>query len=301
MDKGYRYIYGQIFKYRDWFENLWNGLLDFGVTISTVKLLKDCNDIGMIGAKNLIVADQVHKKEFVKEWCKKLGLTISNDYRYVAGTCFAARAKLLIPLQNMKFGIDDFNTTRRGDFSLAHALERIMCGIVENQGFKIFGNEVRHKTYPNELRRERENSSLILLENCDFKIDYDFFYKSLESRQLRSFEIKYVRVGDIKRKWIDGMIYSLDQCSPYKYLNGDIGSYENYCNINEEKTGFRNSKDRFDNLIKSMKVKFDEKFIPVLNDQLIVMDGQHRLCFLLNKYGHDYMAKCLVLSFLKRD
>ena len=206
VDKGYRYIYGQIFKYRDWFENLWNGLLDFGVTISTVKLLKDCNDIGMIGAKNLIVADPVHKKEFVKEWCKKLGLTISNDYRYVAGTCFAARAKLLIPLQNMKFGIDDFNTTRRGDFSLAHALERIMCGIVENQGFKIFGNEVRHKTYPNELRRERENSSLILLENRDFKIDYDFFYKSLESRQLRSFEIKYVRVGDIKRKWIDGMI-----------------------------------------------------------------------------------------------
>ena len=34
VDKGYRYIYGQIFKYRDWFENLWNGLLDFGVTIS---------------------------------------------------------------------------------------------------------------------------------------------------------------------------------------------------------------------------------------------------------------------------
>ena len=246
------FIYHQIFKNRDWFENLYNGLFGILKTDNTIKLLTNHNDIGLVAAENLIVSDPLHKQSFTLDISKTLNIDLSENYNYVCGTCFAIRSSLLKQIKNLGISIKDFEKTERGVFSLAHAMERIVCAVVEKQGYKLFGNKTKRNEYNDELEKFEQLNSERLLYDKRFKIDYDFFYRFLELRQIDSYEIVDIRLCDIKRKF-NNKIFRLDEVSPFKFLNGDREAYKQYCNLNKKLSVFDNmSIDRYEKLCTSL-------------------------------------------------
>lgn len=289
------YVYNQIFKYADWFYNLYNGILG---PASVHKAINAFNNekIGLVAAKNLIIEDPKHKQFFTHTIADKLKIKIKEHYKYVAGSCFALRASCLQKIQNLKLKIDDFEITTRGVFSLAHAMERIVCATVETQGYQEYGIYTRHRKYAKEVRRANKKNSIRLLDDKRFRLDYEFFYHDLEMLKIRNYDIIEIALKDIYRMW-DGKKYHLDECSPYAYLNGDTKRYKKYCDTNKATKPYDMSTKRFNDLITSIeKNGFDKKQIPVINGRdFTIWDGQHRCCILLKKYGPDYKIKVLAL------
>ena len=285
------FMYDQLFKREDWFLNLYDGILGGRTVHETVAVLMR-GVAGLVAAENLIVRDPSHKREFVRRFCEERGLPFTEDYRFVAGTCFAVQAERLRPLQALGLRLDDFADTVRGEFSLAHALERWMC-FAAADGMR--GNVVIRNTYPEEARRSRETSVYPLLEDPRFDLDPEFVYRALEFREIGGYEVAEVRLGDIRRVWHDNRLLTLEDCAPYLYLEGDGERYDRYCRENSAMSAFRMSRDRFDRLVKSME-NYDPRKMPVVfGMRNIVLDGQHRSCVLLKRFGPDHVIRVVRL------
>jgi len=116
------------------------------------------------------------------------------------------------------------------------------------------------------------------------------------------FALIRIKVGDIKRRWGD-KVYSLTECSPYKYLETrDEKIYQKYIqkHIN---LGLANVNTAWDiqsflKLEKSIqKNGYDPtKSVIVVNQDNIILDGQHRSCLLLYQYGKDYEIPVIQVS-----
>lgn len=287
------YIYDQVFKWADWFFNLYDGVLNGRTTHRDIDALLD-NRVDLVAADNLIVKDPKHKQSFVRTFCEQRGLPYVENYRFVAGTCFAVRAEALKPLQALNLGIEDFADTVRGEFSLAHSLERWMCFAANG---RIQGNVVVHNEYPEEVEKLARTSAIRLLDDPCFKLDYEFFYRVLEMRRIRSYSVVALRLGDICRRWVDGKLYPLSECAPYKYLNGDRAAYDAYCAQNRELSGFEMSVARFDRLKEDM-IEYDQLSMPVVHGKAnLLLDGQHRSCILLDRHGPDHVISVLRLEY----
>ena len=284
------YMYGQLFKLSDWFFNLFDGVLGGYAVHEAVHALASGRKHDIAAAGNLIVKDPKYKVAFVREWCGKRGLKFHEGYRFVAGTCFAARAEMMKPLQRLNLSASDFEGAVPGTFSLAHFLERYMCFVEEGRMFPI---EVRHPAYESERAHEAAVCSVRLLDDPRFKLDYEFFYKVLEPMRIWRYDVVRIRLGDIKRYWYDGRVYPLSECAPYKYLNGDGAAYDEYCRANEAQTGFAMTRGRFESLRADM-AEYDPLMMPVVQGSCnILLDGQHRSCILLKKYGPDHEISVL--------
>ncbi len=278
------FIYGQVFKYSDWFFNLFDGVLGGLVVHELIDSLKG-GRCKLAAASNLIVADPPHKQRFVKAFCAERGIEYVEDYVFVAGTCFAASADVFKPLKAMGLTEDDFAPAERGVFSAAHALERTMCFPAKGACKGFF---VNRNMYPRITESCRGKSALRLLDDPRFVLDDDFFYRVLETRRVRSYEVVRMRLGDIQRRRNDGTICALSECEPFRYLKGDTDSYEAYCSDNLNATGFRMSTDRFEKLRNDMET-FDPRHMPVVRGaENIIIDGQHRSCILLDRFGPDH-------------
>lgn len=282
------YIYDQVFKRADWFLNLYEGVLGGGVVHGVVGSLMS-GEASLCAAENLIVRDPKHKRFFMRRFCEERHLAYDEGYRFVAGTCFAIRAEALKPLKALGLALGDFVDTVRGEFSLAHAIERWMCFAA---GGRMKGIPVGHPVYPEEAAWFASRSAIRLLDDSRFELDYDFFHRSLEMLPIRDYEVAEVRLGDIRRIWTDQRAYSLDRLPPYRYIEGDVAGYENYCRENAE-TGFLMSRGRFDALRESM-ADYDERRMPVvIGEGNFLMDGQHRSCILMKRFGSDHRIKVL--------
>ncbi|MBR3502358.1 MAG: hypothetical protein IKO06_05585 [Alphaproteobacteria bacterium] len=297
IERPFIYIYNQIFKYTDWFANLYKAILGEFSVHHAINILSKNTNIGIVAAENLIVEDPIHKKYFTQQIAKYLDLRIPDNYHYVAGSCFVIKSDLLNYVKKLNLTIKDFEKTSRGEFSFAHAMERIMFACIEDGNEKMYGISVRHPMYKSEVQKYEKISSLRLLKDKSFDLNYEFFYKCLEGKNIKSYEIKAMKLKEIKRNWF-GKIYSLTQCSPYKYLKGDKLRYEKYTKINAELTSFKMSTERFDALIKSIeKNGFNTRYLPVVNaNDNSIMDGLHRCSYLLNKYGENHKVKVLYLK-----
>ncbi len=107
-------------------------------------------------------------------------------------------------------------------------------------------------------------------------------------------EIVHVPLKDLRREW-DGKLYDLTECSQFKYLQTkDKSIYENYIQKHIDRgilpADADKSTSKFDALIKSMdETGYDpSKCVIVLRRDNVLLDGQHRACILLDKYGGDY-------------
>lgn len=295
------YIYGQFFKRRDWFLNLFEGCIGAFTVHKTIEMFSCNPNIGIVAAKNLIVDDPKHKKNMTLQRMHALGLQEPTTYRYVAGTCFAAKACLLEPIKRLGLSASDFMQNSRG-FSLAHRMERIICLVALQDGYIAVGNSVLslrrfiHSLSLHAWMRKRYSATKVLHDLQD-RLDDEFFWFSLENRLIKKCEIVNLPIKNIKRKWLDNII-PIKECAPYRYLvTGDAAVYEEYAAVNEKR--FENvpqmSIDRFNQLIKSIsRSDFDgtSKLI-VVNEDNVIMDGQHRCCYLLYKYGENYQVPVL--------
>ena len=279
------FIYGQIFKYSDWFFNLFDGIVGGRTVHRAVDML--CNEgVKLTAAENLIVHDPPHKEAMVREFCEKRGLPFREHYAFVAGTCFAVRAEALEPLQSLALTEEDFPPTVRGVFSLAHLLERWVCFAA---GDAIRGIPVPHPTYDRELEERRKLSPLRMLEDPRFTLDNEFFYHALETNIVAGYEVVRMKLKDIRRRKLNGTICPLSDCEPFRYLNGDAEGYRDYCRENRNVSGYEMSPERFDALRESMEHNYDPKRMPVVQGpDFIIRDGQHRCCVLLHKYGPEH-------------
>lgn len=283
------YIYGQLFKKTDWFFNLFNGVLGGCAVHECIDLLMN-GGAQIVAAENLIVGDPPHKQFFMRRFCEERGLEFREGYKFVAGTCFAARSETLKPLKALGLSGDDFAAARAGDFSLAHAIERWMCFAAEGA---MKGIPVPHPEYRSERAAIASKSALRMLSDNRFKLDYDFFYRVLEMRPVSRYRVVPVKLGELTRYWYDGKLYPLEKCPPYRYLCGDRQAYEEYCLQNRTLTGFDMSPERFEALCASM-AEYDPKSMPVVfGPRNIIQDGQHRSCILLKKFGPEHMINVL--------
>lgn len=296
------YIYNQYFEKNDWFRYLYEGILGAYTVHKTIDILTSDNDYGLVAADNLIVKDPIHKRHLLSQYVSKLRLKYdTSDYEYVAGTCFALRSELADNIKRLNLSIDDFDDSARGKFSFAHAMERIICMDVTTQGYKFFGNKVCLLRQKKDMRLGKpfiNTSSLRLLEDERFSLDDEFFYRSLEHRMIKYWEIINIPLNTIIRKWFDGICYPLTECAPYKYLKGDTKTYDEYCKYHHDNNLPDMTRARFDKLINSIKNDgYNPKNIIVINQSNILLDGQHRACCLMHLYGEDYTADVLKIHF----
>lgn len=295
------FVYNQLFKYRDWFENLFNGLFGICRTGKVIDLLTDASTkAGLVAADNLIIVDPKHKQHFCKATADKLGLELKPGYRFVAGSCFAVRAHLLKQVQALRIKINDFSPAVRGKFSFAHAMERLVCTVVESQGYEFAGLNVRSRhRYKQEVEKLLKTSPLRLLDDPRICLDDEYFYTFLEMRPIHKYEIVQIALGDIKRRW-KGKLYRLWEVSPYKYLDGETEVYQNYCEVNRKESpdSPQMSVERYEALRHSIQENdFDERCMPVVDRLNCILDGQHRSCLLLHKYGREHLVTVLRLYF----
>ena len=296
ISRKFIYIYDQIFKYKDWFYNLFDGILGAFSVHRAINAFSQDKKIGIVASKNLIVQDPEHKRDLTRQFTNKYKLQIKPDYHYIAGTCFIIRPKCLEQIINLKLTINSFSETQRNTFSLAHALERIICANAESQNFKIYGIPVFHHIYNKELKSARKTSALRLLDDKRIIFDSEFFYR-LETRKITNYYIQYIPLKDINRRWYEKII-KLNECAPYKYLKGQRNTYINYCKENKKLFNIDMSLKRYNELINNIETNgFNPKNMPVINAKNnVIMDGQHRCCYLLNKYGPDYKVQAVFID-----
>lgn len=299
-NKKLMFLYDQCFEKRDWFLELYEGILGAKEVHRTIDVLSEDNEYGLVAASNLIVNDPIHRVSMVNKKAKEYGFTVPENYKYVAGSCFAIRAKLLKNIQKAHFNPDVFKYEgpHKG-MSMAHIIERVMCFDIENQGYTYFGNDVlikRRRILEKKAKKFRKYSSLRLLEDKRIKFDDEWFYWQLDHKQIKSYEFKKVKLENILFRSHDGRYVHLEECSPYQYLLGNKKIYQDYCEFHHKNNLPYMTLERFDNLINSISENgYDENSKIILWDNNIINDGQHRACILRYLYGKDYEVEALIL------
>jgi hypothetical protein len=260
-------------------------------------------DVGIVAPEELIVQDPIHKQNFTMEAANENNFPFYPNYHFIAGTCMVFDAKVIQKFKNFHFTIEDFAETTRGEFSFAHFVERALCIIAEDMGYKTVGNYVfrigaiseKIKVYKN-----KKYSALNLLNDSRFIIDDNFFYRVLENQPIEKYQVERIRLGDIQR-FFEGKYYTLDSCAPYRYLLGYHNEYYKYSEFHKNNDLPLMTKKRFDDLIESIDENgFDRKSLPIINQDNVIQDGQHRSCYLLYKYGPDYEVDVLKIWYKNR-
>ena len=136
-----RITYDRVFQHDDWFHQLFDGCLGVANVHRGIEALLHSKHDGLVAAESLITTDSPERQSRVAAYAERKGITVPNNYQFVMGTCFGIRAHLL--KRWCQFNLSDFQESRRGIFSLAHAMERLISCEVLNQGYTLRGLPVR--------------------------------------------------------------------------------------------------------------------------------------------------------------
>lgn len=149
--------------------------------------------------------------------------------------------------------------------------------------------------------KKQEQIKNQLLSDSRFVIDEDFLDGLMKEHELKSYDVVKMRISDIKRGWIDGTVFELDEVAPYKYLHGDVQAYKDYEIANRAYCDFAiMTTKRFDALIASLESNgYDPMKIIVVDQKPHMLDGLHRACWLLKKFGPDYELDVLRIEVEK--
>lgn len=291
------YVYNQFFKNRDWFNDLWKGVIGPLSIHTTIRKIYRDRNVGIVAAKNLIIHDPKHKQELVKETLSNYGkINYIDDYYFVAGSCFAIKTKCLKSIQRLKLSTKVFERTEYGFFSLAHVVERAICFSIMPE-YKFYGTHVdywRRLKWSRLERRLYVRSMLRIAENPKYSISPDFVWMVLEMRFMNKYKEEKMSIDRIRREYFDGKIMNLEECEPYRYLCGDVDTYKKYTKYQKEHKLPFMSISRFESLIGSIKKNgYMDKYPIIVDDKNIVWDGQHRACILLKEFGKDYRVNVL--------
>lgn len=298
------YIYKQLFLGRDWFVNLYEGCLGARNIHDGIDILLNEDRIGAICADNLIVSDPVYKRTMVLNKLSELGLATEENYKFIAGTCFAIKSSLLKEFQEYNFKLEDFKPipNSRG-MSLAHVLERYFGICINNKGYIIKGlNTCEKRRFfkkPIESLLSKISSERLLSEN--FYINEEYFHWILDNKFIR-YKVRTVEVGKLKYySHRDKRDFFIKECVPYKYLLGDKEVYKEYSQYHIDNNLPVMTSKRFDKLVRSIdKNGYDDRNIIMVNERNMICDGQHRACYLAYKFGLDYKINVLEVEMINK-
>lgn len=294
------FIYKQLFFYRDWFLNLFEGILGVKNIDKVIDSVGN-DEYDISAARNLFVMDPTHKRHIVESSLEKKDLIIAEKYHFVAGTCFAVSSSFLKKnISNIKVEMEEFKKipSTRG-MSLAHVLERYISTCGEK---RFYGTNVMpiRRTFKKPLEKIYYNLSTE--KNLKrYKINDQFFFSEFDNRLAIGSE-KVVALRDL------GVISAMtkrfqpiDETIPYQYLEGNVGLYEKYAEFHKKNNYPLMTSDRFDNLIKSIKVKgYDSSFPIIIHEGNVIMDGQHRACIEAYNNGLDFKIKVLQVTMINK-
>lgn len=144
----------------------------------------------------------------------------------------------------------------------------------------------------------------------DLMQDKRFFIKESEAARIvwnesvKKYLLESVSLGDIRR-CLNSRVFSIKETESYKYIldpenEKTRGEYGLYCKENTMEFE-KHSVVSFDELIEQMDNEdYDiQKGVIVVNQLNIIVDGLHRTCYLLNKYGDDHKITVLKVFFKK--
>lgn len=132
-----RLAYGKYFKGAEWFKQLYDGCMGPYTVHRVINALMNDKSVSIVAAKNLIFKDIPHRAACVRRYAEMMGVSVPADYSFVGGFCFAAKASELKEVAALGIRIDDFGTSQRFLFTLAHALERLIPIIITAKGKRI--------------------------------------------------------------------------------------------------------------------------------------------------------------------
>lgn len=140
-----------------------------------------------------------------------------------------------------------------------------------------------------------------LLHDLRMKIDIDA-YENIFQRPILKYKLRKIRLSEIRR-YENNTHIPVEQTIVYKYIKSDDfeEGYRQYCKLNnKDKPG------RSVELLAELRKEMDDydyditKGVIVINQYKCLVDGQHRVAYLLNKYGKDFYVTVLQIFYLYR-
>lgn len=148
-----RITYRRMFVSTSWFRQLFSGCLGVFNVHRGIDVLLNSSEYGIIGADNLVFNDTPDRQRVVNEYAKRLGIKVSKEYRFIGGSCFGAKSKVLQQVKRLKLNLNSFDYSKRNIFTLAHAMERIIFIIGENMGYEIYSQPVKYNNHDKYVRK----------------------------------------------------------------------------------------------------------------------------------------------------
>lgn len=135
-----------------------------------------------------------------------------------------------------------------------------------------------------------KNKLAEILSNKDIYLDQEWVDSWLIQQEIYSYTLEKRKIQDLKVKILfeDGWKNIPITDSPvYQYFFGNKQAYEDYMTFKNEKIqdGNVNSVVRYSALIKKLNQRFNTKSVIVVNGADVILDGQHRACWALHKFG----------------
>lgn len=137
-----------------------------------------------------------------------------------------------------------------------------------------------------------------LISDKRITIDKNYIDNHLKHWKIYKYSLKNIKLKNLRCTLFvkEGTHdYKIHQVPAYKYLEGDKQSYIDYINYkNPIGGGDIHTVDRYEALINSFNSKgFCEDNVIIVDANNTIIDGQHRACLLLKKYGGNKKIKVL--------
>lgn len=299
---------------KDWFLYLYESTLGARWVHRNVDDLCRAGGPELIGAKNLLLSDPEFKERLTIRVLNQYGIQFHGGYSFVAGTCFVCRASALRAMKDLHLTMDSFGEAERGVFTFAHALERYMTGMIDKkEGRNVC--LIRQTINRIKGREALANRGFRLRYDSRFTIDDDFMLRFLEHTQVYAYDLIDVPVNTLYvRRIEDGeeIHIPLRECSPYLYLKGDREQYQEYVSTlrrtdymlltkeQYEQESSKNGIARFEKLREDLdRNGYDPTHPIVIREDGEILDGQHRACWYLYRFGENASVKVLSLCTSK--
>jgi ADP-heptose:LPS heptosyltransferase/SAM-dependent methyltransferase len=143
-----------------------------------------------------------------------------------------------------------------------------------------------------------------LLCHKEFCLDERFYNKHWAKRYYIDYELRSVKLGDIK-VLLYGDIIPLKETAAFKYIEDPIKNrqvYENYLiKHGEIDATTPRPIERYIELQKSIEDNgYNPRNIIILTKDNLLADGQHRACILMHKYGSEYVVTVLTVRLVHK-
>lgn len=139
------------------------------------------------------------------------------------------------------------------------------------------------------------------MRNDDRFFINEYTLQYMFKRNVLKYQMVRIPVGKIHR-YLDKQVYSLYKTDPYRYLDNPEDpeikeQYEVYCNRAKGDNPDR-SEELYNQLMENFGDNYDPKKGVIVIDQLnYIVEGQHRCCILLKKFGEDYPIDVLKIKY----